>query len=242
MPFVLLLCVEVFLCSLHHALHVVGLIHILTAVLAHPQSQHPSILLHEDALECSLSLLRFFVLHHQNVLIQCDLIEIDIAVELIDPLVGVGHLQFQWSEHLILIVDLLAVQPGVTVVELEHVQTFLHGIDGVLELAYGLLMGEEEGLDSLVACDFSEVVQFNSDVVVRHIDPEVKNGEVLKNLEVAEGSCASLYADFLCYSEGVVGVCAVLRVGYGWFFLDNIDDPLGKWGVISNEVDELILP
>lgn len=103
-------------------------------------------------------------------------------------------------------------------------------------------MGEEEGLDSLVACDFSEVVQFNSDVVVRHIDPEVKNGEVLKDLEVAEGSCASLYADFLCDSEGVVRVCAVLRVGYGWFFLDNIDDPLGKGRVISNEVDELILP
>lgn len=103
-------------------------------------------------------------------------------------------------------------------------------------------MGEEEGLDSLGACDFSEVVQFNSDVVVRHIDPEVKNGEVLKDLEVAEGSSASLYADFLCDSEGIVGACAVLRIGDGWFFLDNIDDPLGKWRVISNEVDELILP
>lgn len=111
MPFVLLLCVEVFLRSLHHALHVVGLIHILTAVLAHPQSQHPSILLHKYALKHSLPLLWFLVLHHQNVLIQCDLIEIDIAVELINPLVGIGDLQFQWSEHLILIVDLLAVQP-----------------------------------------------------------------------------------------------------------------------------------
>lgn len=36
-------------------------------------------------------------------------------------------------------------------------------------------MGEEDSFHDLGACDLTEVVQFNSDVVVRHIDPEVKD-------------------------------------------------------------------
>lgn len=106
----------------------------------------------------------------------------------------------------------------------------------------GLLVGEEEGPGGLAACDFSEVVEPNGDVVVGHIDPEVKDGEVLEDLEVAEGSCASLDADLLGHSEGVVGICAVLRVGDGWFFPDDVDDPLGKGRVIGHEIYELVLP
>lgn len=120
-PLVLLLCGEVLLGSLHHPLHVVGLIHVLTAILAHPQPHHSSILLNKDALQRGRPVLRLLVLDHQDVLIGGDLIEIDVAVELIDPLVGVGDLQLQRGEHLVLVVDLLAVQPGVAVVELEHV-------------------------------------------------------------------------------------------------------------------------
>lgn len=196
-PLVLLLCGEVLLGSLQHPLHVVGLIHILTAILAHPQPHHSSILLNKDALQRSRPVLRLLVLDHQDVLIGGDLIEIDVAVELIDPLIGVGDLQLQRSEHLVLVVDLLAVQPGVAVVELEHVQSALDGVHRVLQLAHRLLVGEQQRLHGFGACDLAEVVESQGDVVVRHVDAEVKDGEVFEDLEVAEGSGAALDADLL---------------------------------------------
>lgn len=99
--------------------------------------------------------MRLLVLNDQDILIRCDLIEINIAVELIDPFVCIGDLQLKWREDFILIVDLLAVEPGVAVVELEHVQSSLYGIYGVLQLSNCLLMGEEESFHDFGACDLA---------------------------------------------------------------------------------------
>lgn len=128
MPLVLLLRVEVLLGSLHHSLHVVSLIYVLTSLLPHSQSHQSVVFLKENPLKRCLSHLWFLVLNHQDIIIRCDLIEIDVSIELIDPFISIGDLQLKRSEHLIFIVDLLAIQPGVAVIELEHVQASLYGI------------------------------------------------------------------------------------------------------------------
>lgn len=58
-------------------------------------------------------------------------------------------------------------------------------------------MGEQQRLHGLGACDLAEVVESQGDVVVGHVDAEVKDGEVFEDLEVAEGSGAALDADLL---------------------------------------------
>ena len=108
-------------------------------------------------------------------------------IEVREPIFsGIGF-DLKRREYHIFVPYGFAVDPGVAVVELELVQTFLHGVYAVFHLPCPLLVAKEESPRSFIALDLSQVIQSHSHVHVLHHDSIVEDRELDKNLEVSAG-------------------------------------------------------
>ena len=198
-----------------HAARIVSLVLITLAALAHHQSK--AVLLPCDVGQVTRCLWFFErqpLLDKVDVLIILYAVLADVFVEVVYPLVAVGRLDFQRAVDHVFVLQAFSVDPGVGVVELEHVDAFPHGIDAVLYFARLLLLGQQQGLALLLAAHLSHVVQPQRHVQTLHHYSVVKDRVFFQNLEIAAGAFPALEGDAFADSDSVIGHRGILRIAY----------------------------
>jgi len=63
-----------------------------------------------------------------------------VAVEVRDPLISVGGFDFEGSVDHIFEANRFAIDPGIGIIEFEHIDSFSHGVDTILDWAWFFLL------------------------------------------------------------------------------------------------------
>ena len=145
-----------------------------------------------------------------------------------DPLGLVDCLDLQWREDDVFVADGLAVDPGVAVVELEHVNASLGCHYAALELSRFLLTLDQQVFNGLLGIDLSEVVEPDSHVEGHNVDSEVKERVIFQYLEGSQCFLAAIDNKGVRDLQRIEGLHTVLLVTNQTLLVDlacDLPDP-----------------
>ena len=88
----------------------------------------------------------------------------------------------EMTENNILERNVLGVKPGVTVIELDHVETSFIGDECKFSLPWFFFLGMNHFLDLYFALEIAQIIQFDADVIILHKSSEIHETELPVNL------------------------------------------------------------
>jgi len=136
----------------------------------------------------------------------------DVFVEIFNPLIAIYCFNFQRCINYVFIFKIFTIDPWISIVEFKHIDSFLHCIYTVFDLAWSFFLGQKKSFCLLLTTNFAHIIQSYCYVKTFHCYSVVENRVFLEDLKITTSWSSSLKVDCLPYTDRVIRSGCVLCI------------------------------